>query len=409
MDITYKDCDSQLRITIAKGSEKLGYLVIDSIIGGHSHGGVRLMPEIDEQEISSLARAMTLKFGFLGLPHGGAKAGIIGDPEAPREERMERLKAFGQAISPLLVNRIYIPATDMGTDMSDIRHMANAAGVPVKRRDFSVERSGYYTALTVFIGLKQAAKHLGLKISRCRVAIEGFGKVGSALGRMLYDAGASVVAISTSRGAIYNPEGLDMPELIRLASESGSRVVDVYSRAERIDLTSLLELPVDILCPCAWINSIHAGNAGRISARIIASGANNPVTPEAEHILFEAGTVSMPYFVTNCGGVLGGTMEFASVNRKKIEEFIELHIGRRILWLLNEASGKGIPSMEIAESFSLKRFEEVSRRSAHPAAQGKIFGLALGLYRRGLIPGFLTGAIAPGYFEKVFYNGSAPI
>src|SRR4030042_2171430 len=137
---------SQLHITVSKGPGVIGYLVIDSLVGGHSHGGVRIMPDIDEEEISILAHGMTLKFGFLGLPHGGAKAGIIGNPEAPHEERLKLFTTFGQAIAPVLANHIYIPATDMGTEINDIRHIIKSAGIPLSRRDFSVERSGYYTA-----------------------------------------------------------------------------------------------------------------------------------------------------------------------------------------------------------------------------------------------------------------------
>lgn len=395
--------NSQLRITISKGPKVLGYLVIDSIIGGHSHGGVRLMPNIDEEEISFLARGMTLKFGFLGLPHGGAKAGVIGNPEAPRKERLELLKAFVQAIAPILANRIYIPATDMGTEMSDIRHVIKSAGIPMGKRDFRVERPGYYTALTVFTGLKQATKHIGFRTDNSTIAIEGFGKVGAALSALLFDAKANVVAISTSRGAIYNPGGLDIVRLNQLAKETGSRVVDIYTDAEHIDRESLLELPVDILCPCARHNSIHAGNSNRISARIICPGANHPVTDEAERVLFERGVISLPDFVTNSGGVLGGTMEFASVNKKKIKEFIEIHIGPRIALLLYEATRKNMLPSKIAESMALQRFEDMLRKAARPTPKARIFGFALDLYRRGFIPGPIVGSLAPRYFEKILF------
>lgn len=404
MDISYTHKNAQLSITVSKDSRAIGYLVIDSITGGHSYGGVRLMPEIDEKEIGILARAMTLKFGFLGLPHGGAKAGVIGDPEAPLEERLARLEAFGQAISPLLVNRVYIPATDMGTYNNDILHMVKSTGMPVKKREFTVERSGYYTALTVFAGIKQAARHVGMDISDCRIAIEGFGKVGTSLARILHDAKARIVAVSTSRGAIYNPEGLDVVRLIQLASEAGSRAVETYDNAERIELSSLFELPVDVLCPCALINTINTENAGHISARIISPGANNPVSPEAEPILHKRGIISLPYFMTNCGGTLGGTMEYASVAKNKIEEFIEIHVGKRIAELLEDSAGKGIPPIELAVPLVLKRLENAGLKSIYPTFKSRLFSWCLELYRRGYVPGCLSGALAPGYFKKVLYG-----
>ncbi len=124
--------------------------------------------------------------------------------------------------------------------------------------------------------------------------------------------------ISTSRGALYNPEGLNVDRLVRLTEEAGSRVVEFYHDAEFVDREKLLELPVDILCPCARWNSLNMSNAPRIPAQVISPGANNPITPDAEHALFERGVLCFPDFVTNCGGVLGGTMEFASVSRGQL-------------------------------------------------------------------------------------------
>lgn len=400
MEVSLAKDNSQFLITVAQGSEVMGYVVIDSTIGGRSCGGIRLMPDIDEAEIRGLARAMTLKFGFLGLPQGGAKAGVICDPEAPQEERRQRLAEFGRTIAPLLRNRVYVPATDMGTDNTDIRYMLKAVGIRVKRREFRSNRSGYYTAVSVFTGAKQATCYLGMNLSECTVAIEGFGKVGSALGQLLATANASVVAISTSRGAIFNPKGLDMKRLTELATAEGSKVVDLYPDADRIDRTALLELPVDLLCPCARHNSVHAGNVDRVVARIICSGANNPVSPEAERVLFKQGVLCLPFFVTNCGGILGGTMEFASITREQIELFIDRHIGARIGWLLEEAARQGVLPSEIAVPIALRRFDQVRRASMHPTPLRQLFGVALELYRQGCLPGPLVAALSRPYFKR---------
>ena len=400
MEVSLAKDNSQFLITVAQGSEVMGYVVIDSTIGGCSCGGIRLMPDIDEAEIRGLARAMTLKFGFLGLPQGGAKAGVICDPEAPQEERRQRLAEFGRTIAPLLRNRVYVPAIDMGTDNTDIRYMLKAVGIRVKRREFRSNRSGYYTAVSVFTGAKQATCYLGMNLSECTVAIEGFGKVGSALGQLLATANASVVAISTSRGAIFNPKGLDMKRLTELATAEGSKVVDLYPDADRIDRTALLELPVDLLCPCARHNSVHAGNVDRVVARIICSGANNPVSPEAERVLFKQGVLCLPFFVTNCGGILGGTMEFASITREQIELFIDRHIGARIGWLLEEAARQGVLPSEIAVPIALRRFDQVRRASMHPTPLRQLFGVALELYRQGCLPGPLVAALSRPYFKR---------
>jgi glutamate dehydrogenase/leucine dehydrogenase len=172
---------NQLLSIVSRGSSVLGYLVIDSLVAGRSCGGLRLLPDIDESEMRQLARAMTLKYGFLGLPQGGAKAGVRGDPEGPLIERRERLIEFGRAIAPLLRNRIYVPGTDMGTDVDDIRYMLKGVGVPITYRELRNNDSGYYTALSVFTSVKQAVRHSRKNLSECSVAIEGFGKVGRSL------------------------------------------------------------------------------------------------------------------------------------------------------------------------------------------------------------------------------------
>jgi glutamate dehydrogenase (NAD(P)+) len=378
----------------------MGYLVIDSVVRGRSCGGLRMLSDIDEGEMRALARAMTLKYGFLGLPQGGAKAGVRGDPESSQGERWLRLKAFGSAIAPLLRSRVYIPGTDMGTNNADIRYMLGAVGVPVRRRELRDTDSGYYTALTVKAGVRQAAKHIGMRLSGSSVAIEGFGKVGSALAGLLAETNTRVVAISTFKGAIFNRHGLDVTRLKDLAAKEGSRVVELYPEAERIDRAALLELPVDFLCPCARHNSLRSDNASRVKARIICPGANNPVTPEAEYMLSERGVLCMPDFVTNCGGVLGGTMAFAAVGKIRIAAFIDRHIGARAEWLLNEAARQGVLPREIAVRIAQRRFEQVRRDAEHPTALARLFNFALELYRRGCIPGPLVASLSLPYFEK---------
>ena len=394
--------ENECRIfTATNNGRLLGYVAIDSTVGGRSCGGLRMLPDIDEAEIRALARSMTFKYGFLGLPQGGAKAGVIGNPEAPRTERLKHLVEFGHVIKPLLHAKTFIPTSDMGTENADIRHMLNAVGIRVGRRELQDNSSGYYTAHSVWAGVIQSAKHIGLDLSQCTVAIEGFGNVGKPLTNLLTHSGVKVVAISTSHGGIYNPQGLNMDRLTRLAGELGSRVVEAYREAEFIDRETLLELPVDILCPCARWNSIHSGNASRISTRIICPGANNPVTPDAERTLSEQGVLCLPDFVTNCGGVLGGTMEFASVSRKKITAFINHHVGERIAWLLKETKAQNMLPSELAARFSLHRFEQVQQNATLPKPLHRLFEAGLELYRRGWIPGPLVGILSLHYFRRI--------
>jgi len=401
VDLSAVAGDGQFVCTVTEGRDVAGYVVIDSVVSGRSCGGLRIAPGLDEAEVRALARGMTLKFGFLGLPQGGGKAGIRGDPDAPEPERRARIEAFGRAIAPLLQGGVYLPATDMGTDIEDIRHLLTAAGVNPRRRELRSPRTGYYTAVTVFAGARQAARVLGLRLAGATAAIEGFGKVGGALAELLDGAGVRVVAVSTSRGAIHDPAGLDVPRLVRLAAEFGSRVVEVYPHAKRLEREALLEAPVDLLCPCARHESVHAGNAGTIAARAIVPGANNPVTFEAEEALFVRGTLCLPCFITNCGGVLGGTMEFAGVDRATIADFMDRHVGARIGEVLDEAARQGVPPRAVAEPLALRRFAQVQGHAAQPTLRGRLFAAGLETYRRGGLPRRLVGSLSLPYFERI--------
>src|SRR5690348_1866811 len=133
------------------------------------------MPDVDEAEVRGLARAMTLKYGFLGLPQGGAKAGVRGNPEAPMEERRARLAEFARLVAPVLRSGVFTPDTDMGTTRADIAHVFSVAGLRAAPRRGSSERSGFYTALTVRAAARVAARGAGIELAGARVAIEGFG------------------------------------------------------------------------------------------------------------------------------------------------------------------------------------------------------------------------------------------
>jgi glutamate dehydrogenase (NAD(P)+) len=391
---------TQLVCKALEGSEVIGYVVIDSTVRGRSRGGLRMAPDVDEGEVRGLARTMTLKYGFLGLPQGGAKAGLRGDPEASLAERRRRLAAFGRAVAPLLLSRVYLPDTDLGTDRADVRHMLESVGMRTKRRELGGSRSGYYTALTVFTAAKRTVAHIGLDLSGCSVAIEGFGKVGAALARLFAEANARVVAISTVRATIFDPRGLDVGRLSRLAADAGSRAVELYGDADVIERAALLELPVDLLCPCARHDSLRADNATRVRARIVCPGANNPVTTAAERVLFERGIWCLPDFVTNSGGVLGGTMEFASIRTTTIASFIDRDFGARLTWLLTEAARRGVTPREVAVRVARQRFDMVRRDTANPTPLRRALDGGLAAYHRGWIPGRLVAAASLPYFRK---------
>jgi len=377
-----------------------GYLAIDSTINGCCCGGLRMASDLSPTTLAEVARVKTLKYGFLGLPLGGAKAGITADPEMPTEKKRELLKNFGQALRPLLQTRSYVPGGDIGTSEDDIRFMLTANGLKVLPRSLIFQLSGFYTGITVFAAAIRAAQHIGLDLSRASVAIEGFGSVGSSTAQAFWKRGIKVVAISTSQGAIYNEEGLDVGELIKLYHKAGSQVVNEFARGEKIDKSRLAELDVDIFSPCAQPYSINSDNASRVAARIICPGTNAPVTPEAELILFQRRILSIPDFVANCGGVLGSSMKRTGLSENFILNFMEQKIGQKVTEVIEAAEKENIIPRVYAERIAEERFLRVKEAAEKRNITSKAFNLALKLYRKGIIPYQLVTPFAPWYFER---------
>jgi len=254
-----------------------------------------------------------------------------------------------------------------------------------------------FAAATVRCSVERACTHLGWSLPGRSVAIEGFGSVGQALAGMLSQSGAVIVAVSTAQGAVFNQDGLDIPTLTALTRTHGSRAVELFEGGARIECQQLLELPVDILCPCARHDSITDHNQDRIRARLVCAGANNPTTPAARMQLEARGILVMPDFVTSCGGVLGGALEYASVPRPAILRFIDRHVGPRVSWLLDRSSVLGESAFQIATQVSLERFAAVKARAEKPSLRGLLFNQLLALYRRGVIPGPVTSVLARRY------------
>jgi glutamate dehydrogenase (NAD(P)+) len=383
---------------IMLGTRPIGYVAVATTIAGRAHGGLRIASDLSEQEIRCAAHAMTLKYGLLGLPQGGAKAGIIGDADAPLDEKRRLLHEFARATEPWLRARTYIPDADIGTSAPAIRWMMESIGMRVGRREWQANSSGAYTARSCLASALAVLDAIGLRLRECRVAIEGFGHVGSVLALLLHERGARVVAVSTSRGALFRPGGLDVERLVARAADAGSRFVE--HEPDRIDRAALLELPVDLLLPCARFHSIHAGNVMRVSVPAICAGANDPVSPEAERVLFERGVLYPPDFLSNCGGVLGGTLEFAGVPAVRIGALIEACVRRKVSELLNRAGRLGVTPRTLAEAEALERHAIVRRQTERPGLLQHLFSMGIEGYRRGWIPQKLVSSMAPSYVAR---------
>ncbi|NIO36483.1 hypothetical protein GTO27_02145 [Candidatus Bathyarchaeota archaeon] len=334
-----------------------GYLVIDSTIENKSCGGVRVSPSVTLDEVRKLARNMTLKYGFLGIPSGGAKAGIKTNGILSREKKKLIIAEFGKALSRFIENGYFIPGTDMGTSEEDINWLMNAAK---ERRSSSVSvKSGHgseYTGWTIVNSARQATK-----LENASVAIQGFGKIGSSVARIFSENGAKIVAVSTCNGTIHNPKGLETDRLISCRDKYGDDLVKAYHDCRRMPRDHLFELPVDILLPCAGSYLINSTNAHKIKAKVICPGANIPLTDQAEQVLFKRGIICIPDFVSNSGAVLGNYMA-NYVNRTKIKKIIDEEFSQAVCQLLKISRERNIYPKGLAIQIAVRRFYETKKK-----------------------------------------------
>jgi len=376
-----------------------GYLAIDSTINGKAWGGIRFQKEISETEILRMAHAMTLKFGFSGIPQGGAKAVIIGDPDAPHSDRLNELIRFGRKIRPFLHEGSFNPAGDMGTSNADIEYMLRSLNVEKQLSNYRSSLSGFYTAVSVAAGAASAMQHSGKSLRDASVVIDGFGSVGSNLAMILTNLGAKVIGIGNSSGAVYQPGGIRLYRFVRFLKGYGPAAIQAYPDGVPLTTDQLISLPADIVCPCSIHYRIRSRNADTIQARIVCAGSNLPVTSQAESHLMDKGVLCLPHFITNCGGVLGGTMEFASIPVRKIQSIIYTKIKSATSQLLLMSEELRVPCAEIAEAVAQNSFKVMKRRAGSPGLKEHLMRLIVNTHHMRLLPQALVGAIAPIYFK----------
>lgn len=382
----------------------LGWVGLDSAICGRSRGGLRMVPDLQRVEIEKLARAMTLKYGLLGLPQGGGKGGLFGDPEAPAAERAKALGRFARAAAELLRERRYVPDADMGTTGREIQQMLGTLGLRVARREHRGETSGVYTAATVLAGARAGAAAQGMEWGGSRVVVEGFGKVGAPLARMCVEAGARVVGVSTRHGGLHEPGGVNVARLVELQGVDARLALTAYAAGHEgsrlVELDELKGLPAEIFCPCARHDSIGVEEVKRMEARVVSCGANSPITAQGEETLAQRGILAVPDFVANCGGVLGGTMEFAGWRADEILRFCGEVFGPRVERLLKEAGRSGRPLRGYCEEVARERFAAVKERAERGSWSGRVVEAGLSVYREGFLPERLVKWASEGYFQR---------
>jgi glutamate dehydrogenase (NAD(P)+) len=256
---------------------------------------------------------MTWKCAVVSIPFGGAKGGVICDPKQMNPSELERLtRRYATEISIVIGPHSDIPAPDVNTNaqvmawIMDTYSMHEGYSIPavVTGKPLSIggsEGRNDATATGVLFVTRQAAKRIGMTLQGAHVSVQGFGNAGSIAARLFHHEGCKVVAVSDTRGGIYNESGLDPATVLRYKQERGS-VVN-FPHAQNISVQDVLEIPCDILIPAATEGVITSANADRVQARIISEAANGPTTPEADEILFKKGVYIIPDILANAGGV----------------------------------------------------------------------------------------------------------
>lgn len=294
-----------------------GYRVQHNITRGPAKGGLRYHPAVDIDEVRALAMWMTWKCALVNIPFGGAKGGVVVEPKKLSMHELERLtRRFATEISVIIGPERDIPAPDMNTNAQvmawfmDTISMNRGYTVPASVTGKPLGIGGSLgredaTGRGVSIVTREAAKHLGLRLDRATVVVQGFGNVGSVSANMLANMGCRIIAVSDVTGGYYNRQGLDIGAMLQHVRNSPNRSLVGYEQRgmERTTNAELLELPCDFLVPAALENQITALNADRIHARIIIEGANGPTTPDADQILYNKGIFIVPDILANAGGV----------------------------------------------------------------------------------------------------------
>jgi len=349
-----------------------GILVIDSTTLGPGKGGIRMLPTITTEEIFRLARTMTWKCALAELPFGGAKSGIVADPKKiSKEKKMEIIRAFSRALKPVCPKH-YVGAPDINTGEEEMAvfaeengsmkactgkpaHMCVKPGVKC-----GIPHEYGSTAVGVVQATVTVANYVGLDIKDATVAVEGFGNVGSYVTDYLTQIDVKVVAVSDSKGCIYNQDGLNFKKLYKVKMETAS--VINYRPGKALENKEIFELPVDILIPAALSDAITKDNVDIVKAKMVVEAANIPVRPEIEEVLRKRGVMVVPDILANAGGVISSYAEYMGYNPKRMLKLVQRKIRRNTRTVLEYAEEKDIGLRDAALNIAKERILSVHDR-----------------------------------------------
>ena len=291
----------------------VGYRVQHSLVRGPGKGGIRYSPDVTLDEIRALASWMTWKCAVVNIPFGGAKGGVICDPEKLSRRELEAItrRYTAELLADLGPERD-VPAPDLGTDEQVMAWVMDTYSMHVRQATTAVvtgkpiELGGSRgrreaTGRGCLIACDRALRKLGRKRTQQRVVIQGFGNVGSVTAKLMHEAGYKIVGVSDVHGGLYNPKGIDVPKLLEHVQQA--QQVPGLAGCDAVGADEVLYLECDILVPAAVENVITSRNADRIKAKIIVEAANGPTTALADEILEEKKVFVVPDILANAGGV----------------------------------------------------------------------------------------------------------
>ena len=314
----------QVQIPVEMDSGELatfiGYRVQHNNARGPMKGGLRYHPQVDLDEVRTLAALMTWKTAVVDIPYGGAKGGVSVDPQTLSRRELERLtRRFVDAIHDLFGPDVDIPAPDLGTSPEVMAWIMNqygnyhgfapacVTGKPVEYHGIAGREEA--TGRGVGALTTKLLSRLGRRLPGARIALQGFGNVGSHTARFLKDAECKIIAVSDATAGFYRADGLDVGELVKYAQSHGGRLAG-FTGGDALSNAELLALDCDVLVPAALGGVITAANAAAVRAPVIVEGANAPVDPEADAILAERGVIVLPDILANAGGVTASWFEW---------------------------------------------------------------------------------------------------
>jgi glutamate dehydrogenase/leucine dehydrogenase len=313
-----------------------GIVVIDNTAAGPAIGGIRMASDLTTSEVFRLARAMTWKNALAGLPHGGGKSGILADPSAPNKEAL--IRQFARGIEALVG---YIPGPDIGTDevaMAWVRdEIGRSVGLSKVLGGIPLDQIGA-TGFGLAVCAEVAQDFCDLRLDGAKVVVQGYGNVGSHCARYLAERGAVLVGASDVDGTVFDPDGIDIEELVVVKHETG-RVTD-YPRGQKLAREAFVDMPCDILVPAARPDALTEANVDRLSCKMVLQGANIAVTPAADRILHQRGILSVPDFVANAGGVICASVEYHGGTQRRAFEAIDEKIRENTRAVLERAKSR---------------------------------------------------------------------